>query len=194
MTLDILVNHYQENESIVERFLSSLAMQKGVGFRVMLCSDGGVRLTPDLFCKFPFEITYQYLPHTGVCHTRNVMMDKATADYLMFCDVDDCFSSPYGLSSLMSAAEKSGADVIGSPYQCERLINGKYEYATYKNDTIRVHGKIFRRAYLTENHIRFPDELERAATCLSCGSLMRLQIRSYGCKRISTSGSGIPTQ
>ena len=160
MTLDILVNHYQENESIVERFLSSLAMQKSVEFRVMLCSDGGVRLPPDLFCKFPFEITYQYLPHTGVCHTRNVMMDKATADYLMFCDVDDCFSSPYGLSSLMAVAEKSGADVIGSPYQCERLINGKYEYITYKNDTLRVHGKIFRRAYLTENHIRFPDELE----------------------------------
>jgi len=160
MTLEILVNHYQENESIVERFFSSLAMQRGVEFRVMLCSDGGVRLPPDLFCKFQFEITYQYLPHTGVCHTRNVMLEKATADYLMFCDVDDCFSSPYGLSSLMAAAEKSRADVIGSPYQCERLINGKYEYATYKNDTIRVHGKIFRRAYLTENHIRFPDELE----------------------------------
>ena len=160
MTLEILVNHYKEDEKTVERFFSSLTMQRGVEFRVMICSDGGVRLPPDLFCKFPFEITYQYLPHTGVCHTRNVMLDKATADYLMFCDVDDCFSSPYGLSSLMAAAEKSGADVIGSPYQCERLINGKYEYVTYQNDTIRVHGKIFRRGYLTENHIRFPDELE----------------------------------
>lgn len=160
MTLEILVNHYKEDEKTVERFLSSLAMQRGVEFRVMLCSDGGVRLRPEVFERLPFEITYQYLPHTGVCHTRNVMMDRATADYLMFCDVDDCFSSPYGLSSLMSAAEKSHADVIGSPYQCERFINGEYEYVTYKNDTIRVHGKIFRRAYLTENHIRFPDELE----------------------------------
>ena len=34
MTLDILVNHYQENESIVERFLSSLAMQKAPIFFV----------------------------------------------------------------------------------------------------------------------------------------------------------------
>ena len=80
MTLEILVNHYKEDEKTVERFLSSLAMQRGVEFRVMLCSDGGQRLSPDLFCKFQFEITYEYLPHTGVCHTRNVMMDKATAD------------------------------------------------------------------------------------------------------------------
>ena len=72
MTLEILVNHYKEDEKTVERFLSSLAMQRGVEFRVMLCSDGGVRLPPDLFCKLPFEITYQYLPHTGVCHTRAV--------------------------------------------------------------------------------------------------------------------------
>ena len=160
MTIEILVNHYREDEPTVERFLSSLAMQRGVEFRVMLCSDGGVRLNPALFEKFSFELDYQYLPHTGVCHTRNVMLDKATADYLMFCDVDDCFSSPYGLASLMQAAEKTHADVIGSPYQCERLVNGEYEYATYKKDTIRVHGKIFRREYLTENHIRFPDELE----------------------------------
>lgn len=160
MTLDILVNHYNENEEITRRFLLSLGMQTGVDFKVMLCSDGGIRLSSEIFDGISYVMEYRYLHHSGVCHTRNVMLDKTSADYIMFCDIDDCFSSPYGLRSLMKKAEETHADVIGSPYLCERFINGEYQYATYKNDTIRIHGKIFRRDYLIENNIRFPDELE----------------------------------
>lgn len=160
MTLDILVNHYNENEEIARRFLLSLGMQTGVDFKVMLCSDGGIRLSSEILDGISYGMEYRYFHHSGVCHTRNVMLDKTNADYIMFCDIDDCFSSPYGLRSLMKKAEETHADVIGSPYLCERFVNGEYEYVTYKNDTIRVHGKIFRREYLVENHIRFPDELE----------------------------------
>ena len=160
MKLQILVNHYKENETIVERFLSSLAMQKGVEFDVLLYGDGGLELTQSSLTGYPFNISYKYLSHTGVCHTRNLLMDDSSADYIMFCDIDDCFSSFDGLASLMAAAEATSADVIGSPYQSETIIDGEYQYTTMKKDMIRVHGKIFRREYLYENNIRFPDELE----------------------------------
>jgi hypothetical protein len=58
MEIQILVNHYKENEQTVRRFLSSLARQKGVAFEVLLCSDGGgVKLTQEVLSGFPFPIT-----------------------------------------------------------------------------------------------------------------------------------------
>lgn len=160
MQLQVLVNHYKENNEIVKRFLSSLEMQKDVQFEVLLYTDGGIKLDTDFLNQFNLKITYKYLSHVGVCHTRNQLFNDSTAEYVMFCDVDDCFSAFNGLSSLMAAAEENDADIVGSPYQHEFLIDGEYCYDTYHNDIIRLHGKIFRRQYLIDNNISFPDELE----------------------------------
>lgn len=160
MQLQILVNHYTENNQIVSRFLSSLEMQKDIDFEVLLYTDGGTELDFNFLKSFNLKINYKYLPHSGVCHTRNELFKDSSAEYIMFCDVDDCFTSSDGLSSLIVAAREHDADVVGSPYQSEKLINGKYEYKNYEKDIIRVHGKIFRRQYLIDNEIYFPDEIE----------------------------------
>lgn len=159
MKLQILVNHYKEPEPIISRFLSSLEMQKGVDFDVIIYTDGGTQINNDFLKQFNLSITYKYLSHTGICHTRNQLLDASTADYIMFCDIDDCFSSSDGLLVLKSIAEETKADIIGSPYLVERLENDKYTYDVYEKDIIRVHGKIFKRQYLIDNNIRFPDEL-----------------------------------
>lgn len=173
MKLQILVNHYKEDNYIVSRFLSSLEMQKMVDFEVLIYTDGGIRLEQDFLNQFNLNITYKYLSHGGVCHTRNQLLDDATADYIIFCDIDDCFSSFDGLFLLLQAIEKHNADVVGSPYQCESYINNSYQYTTIYNDGIRVHGKIFRRQYLIDKQIRFPDELETSGDMmflwLACG-------------------------
>ena len=158
MQLQILVNHYNEDMQIVSRFLSSLEMQKGVDFEVLLYTDGGTKLEENFLRQFNLKIKYKYLSHSGVCHTRNILFDDSTTDYIMFCDVDDCFSSFDGLLSLINEAKKTNADIIGSSYQKENLKQNNY--IIYDKDTIRLHGKIFRRQYLIENNIRFPDELE----------------------------------
>ena len=161
MDIQILVNHYKEDEQTVRRFLSSLAGQRGVAFEVFLCSDGGgVRLTPEALSGFPFPISYSYATHSGVCHTRNLMLDKCTAEYVMFCDADDAFSDPDGLKYILDAAQKTHADVVGSPFSVERKLGGKMSFGLYEHDLLRVHGKLFRRDYLMSNHIRFPDEME----------------------------------
>ena len=163
MTLQILVNHYKETEQMVKQFLTSLKMQAGVQFEVLIASDGGdIHLTNEILSGYPFPIKYAYLPHAGVCHTRNVLFDQATADYVMFCDIDDMFWKPDGLKSLMESAEKTQADVIGSPYQSEikNEKTNKFEYHVMKEDTLRVHGKIFKRQFLIDNEIRYPDEME----------------------------------
>ena len=150
--LQSLVNHYNEDRDTVREFLSSLGRQTEVEFEVLLLSDGGVRLSDDDLMGFDFPIAYAYKPHTGVCNTRNVLLDKSSADWVMFCDVDDMFHAD-GLRSLMGR----DADVVGSTYLSE-WPNG--DTKPMEKDTIRLHGKVFRRQYLIDNDIRFPDEME----------------------------------
>ena len=155
MRLQVLINYYNEDINIVKRFLDSLETQENVEFEAIIAGDGGVELDESLFKDYSYPITYMYLPHSGVCHTRNVLLDEASADYVMFCDIDDMFSSSDGLSSLLEESE--GMDIVGSNYESEQE---NLETYTIEKDVIRVHGKIFRRYYLIRWDIRFPDELE----------------------------------
>lgn len=155
--LQILVNHYREDEETVRRFLSSLAKQTGVDFEVLIASDGGDGLDVDWLRGYPYPISYARLPHTGVCHTRNVLLDRASADWIMLGDIDDEFASD-GLCQLLEAAQ--GHDVAGSPYYAERMTSGGLQTGLIERDTLRVHGKLFRRRFLVDNSIRFPDEME----------------------------------
>lgn len=157
MNLQILVNHFQEDKDIVKRFLSSLDIQDYKNFEVILYSDGGDVKLGEEDLDYSFPIFYKYVKHCGVCNLRNQMFDESTADYVMFCDIDDMFSSADGLSSLMKVAEEQHPDIIGSSYDVEYFINNKIEIKVYKKDVIRVHGKIFKRDYIVENDIRFPD-------------------------------------
>lgn len=160
MTFQILVNHFNEDVSIVERFLTSLAWQQDVKFSVLILSDGGSRIPEANLKGFPFPIVYRYAEHSGVCHSRNLLLDKSTADYIMFCDIDDQFTDPYGLKTLFDTANKFVPDVIGCPYLVERKNQFGLSYMVLDKDVLRVHGKLFRRQYLINNNIRFPDSME----------------------------------
>ena len=158
MKFQLLVNHYKEDKSIVDKFLSSLAKQKDVKFDVLILSDGGIKL--DLKeSKYPFNIMYAYKEHTGVCNTRNILLDKSNADYVMFCDIDDEFTEPTGLKTLFDKT-KYAPDIVASPFSVERNPEEGNEVGIIENDTLHVHGKIFRKQYLVDNNIRFPDEME----------------------------------
>lgn len=158
--LQVLVNHYNESDAIVSRFLASFEMQRGVDFQVLIFGDGGRELSQDLLSGFDLDIDYRYLPHGGMCSTRNRLLDAADADYVMFADIDDCMCSSDGLQCLMAIAEDSGADVIGSPYLVEGFVRGQYDYKVLRKDVIRVHGKAFRLGYLRDKGIRYPDEIQ----------------------------------
>lgn len=158
MTVQILVNHYNEEQKIIKRFLDSLAVQTNVNFEVLIASDGGqIKLSKEFLDQYNFLISYAYLPHSGVCNTRNILLHKATADYIMFCDIDDMFFKSNGLSSLVQAAQQTNADLICSPFMVEYK---EKKYKELEKDMLHVHGKLFKRTYLINNNICFPKELE----------------------------------
>ena len=164
MRLQILVNHYREDQEIVNRFLQSVAGQTGVDhktdYEVIIGSDGlDNQLDRTFLDGFPFNIRYFAMPHKGTRAMRNTLLDMADADYLMFPDIDDCFTGTDGFSVLLKAANEGNPDIVSVPFWAELKNDdgGGFHYVKYPNNCVWLEGNIFKREYLTANDIRFDE-------------------------------------
>ena len=166
MKLQILVPQYEETEDILKPLLDSIAIQQNVDLknevRVVIANDGSdVHLSEEFLNSYPFNVTYILAPHQGVSATRNVCLDNATADYVMFCDADDMFSNVCGLYILFREIDNGGFDSLVSLFIEESRMPGTKEvvYINHEMDSTFVHGKVHRRQYLLDNKIRWNPDL-----------------------------------
>ena len=164
MKLQILIPQYKETDEIVKPLLDSIALQQCVDFGeigVIICNDGtDVYLSDELLKSYPFVVEYYKETHRGVSATRNACLDKAIADYVMFCDADDMFCSMTGLYVVFAEIDK-GFDTMVSCFTEEgrHQQTGEPILVDHEHDHTFVHGKVHRRQYLFENGIRFNDSL-----------------------------------
>lgn len=163
MKLDIVIPHYKEPWEVCKYLFDSIALQRGVFFgniRVIMVNDGSeVVFTKDAFDGYPFEISYQIKPHGGVSAARNYGLDYGNADYVMFCDCDDGFLNNYGLHLLFSAMQE-GADYIVSNFIEETYTdNNTPTIIRHDNDYTFMHGKAYKRSFLTEHNLRFDESM-----------------------------------
>ena len=164
MKLQFLIPQYKETDEIVKPLLDSIALQQNVDFNeigVIITNDGtNVRLSSKLLNSYPFKIEYYLAEHKGVSATRNACLDKATAEYVMFCDADDMFCNVCGLWIVFREMQV-GFDGLISTFIEETRTPDRKEivYINRDNDSTFVHGKIYRREYLIHQHIRWNDSL-----------------------------------
>ena len=164
MKLQILIPQYKETDEIVKPLLDSIALQQCVDFNeigVIICNDGtDVYLSDTLLNSYPFEVQYHKCEHKGVSATRNACLDRATAEYVMFCDADDMFYNMCGLWIVFNEI-KIGFDSLVSCFTEETRHPETKEvlYINHDMDSTFVHGKIHRRQYLLDRGIRFNDAL-----------------------------------
>lgn len=162
--LDILIPQYKETDEVIKPLLDSIAIQQNVPMEdigVIITNDGSdVHLSQELLNAYPFRIEYYLDEHRGVSATRNACLDRSTADYVMFCDADDMFLNVCGLYILFREMQ-IGFDALVSVFT-EETRNPATNEVIYINrdiDSTFVHGKVYRREYLTENNIRFNPDL-----------------------------------
>ena len=161
---NILIPQYNETEKDISHLLDSIAIQQNIDFNeigVIICNDGSDILLSDDFLKsYQFDIQYFKEPHKGVSATRNFLLDKSDAEYVMFCDADDMFYNACGLWILFREFDCGDFDTLFSVFIEEtRDIDGNVIYITHDFDNTFIHGKIHRRQYLIDNNIRFNDSL-----------------------------------
>ena len=163
--LQFLIPQYQETDDIIKPLLDSIEVQQNVDMNdigVIIVNDGtNIHLSQNLFDRYSFEIEYYLNEHKGVSATRNACLDKATAEYVMFCDADDMFYNACGLYIIFREIENGGFDSLSSAF-IEEIKDSQTKdsvYITRDMDMTFVHGKVHRRKFLLKNNIRWNDNL-----------------------------------
>ena len=165
MKFQILIPQYKETDEVIKPLLDSIAIQQNVDMNeigVIICNDGSdTFLSEELLNNYPYKIEYYKEPHKGVSATRNACLDKATAEYIMFCDADDMFYSVCGLYLIFREINIGGFDSLVSVFIEEGRHPETKEpiYINHDMDMTFVHGKVHRRQYLIDNKIRWNDNL-----------------------------------
>lgn len=162
MKLQILIPHYKETENEVKPLLDSIALQQNVDFSeigVIICHDGDESKDLNL-PDYPFAVKQIRQEHKGVSAARNACLDHATAEYVMFCDADDMFCNVCGFYIIFREFAQ-GFDSLISCFMEETRNpqTGEHIYINHEMDSTFVHGKVHRRQYLIDNHIRWNDKL-----------------------------------
>lgn len=166
MKLQILIPQYEETDEIISPLLDSIKLQQNINMNdigVIIVNDGSdVKLSDELLGSYPFSIEYFQADHKGVSATRNYCLDKATADYVMFCDADDIFFNACGLYIVFREIQNGGFDGLISCF-VEETRDPKTKEPVYINhniDSTFVHGKIYNREFLIKNKIRWNNKLK----------------------------------
>ena len=189
MKLQILVPQYKEDFSVIKNLLNSIEIQQDVDLKkdvgVIIANDGSdVLLDEELFKNYSFDIQYIKAPHQGVSATRNVALDASKADYVMFCDADDMFFNACGLHIIFREIQNGGFDTLSSTFveESKDPKTGETVYLNREMDSTFVHGKVHRRKYLLDKHIRWNKDLtiheDSYFNCL-CQSLTKEVKYSY---------------
>lgn len=166
MKLQILVPQYHETDEVVKPLLDSIAIQQSVDLvhevGVIIVNDGSdVFLSEKLLKSYPFEVKYYKEEHRGVSGTRNACFEHATAEYVMFCDSDDMFCNVCGLYIIFNEINNGGFDSLVSAFteESRHPETKQIVYLNHEMDSTFVHGKVHRRKYLLDQHIRWNKDL-----------------------------------
>lgn len=162
--LDIIVPHYHEPWSTIEKFFTILDLQRGVSFssfRVILVNDGEENALPEEhFSSREYDVWQMSIPHAGVSAARNHGLKSATAPWVMFCDCDDMFFHPFALMDILNVLPNDKADLLWTDYFTE--ANRKFNATVIMKtgfDAVFVHGKLYRRQFLLDHNIFFDEEI-----------------------------------
>lgn len=163
----------------LERCVQSILDQTLIDWELLLVDDGatdGSGAVCDLFAAKDARIRVFHKTNGGVSSARNLGLDNARGEYVMFCDSDD-WAEPDWCEKLYRAAQSnpdclpvcnyyrntSGGESVNRPEECGRLdvqIPKADFFCLNRQELLGIPwNKIFRCSILAQNHIRFDPDI-----------------------------------
>lgn len=166
--LDIIVTHYNEPWEVCEKFFLMLKLQRGISFddfRVLVVNDGeGNRIDDEHFTGLPYHVEQYCIPKAGVSAARNHGIDISTAEWISFSDCDDCYTTIYSLKmvlDILNSDKEKAYDMLWTKLCAEDSAGGQGLKLIMRDlNLVFIHGKYYRRSFIVDNQIRFPEDLE----------------------------------
>lgn len=85
--------------------------------------------------------------------SRQIGIDSTNNPYIMFIDSDDCLSDCLSLEKLLCNIENSDYNVVGGKV----VIQNECGFDVNDEESVRLHGKMYRRKFLKDYNISFGD-------------------------------------
>ncbi|MDR0199268.1 MAG: glycosyltransferase [Streptococcaceae bacterium] len=161
-------------EKTIEKCLESLAAQSYTDFEVLVIDDGSRDQTKERASVFPFVHVFTQ-PHKGVSAARNLGLEAAVGDYIVFIDADD-WVSPEHLALLAEAVKsdmplcifnsffvKSDKSLETLSYGCQKTHVPVAEALELILSATKYQGwpfnKAFRRDLLQQTAVKFDEDI-----------------------------------
>jgi glycosyltransferase involved in cell wall biosynthesis len=168
MKLDIIIPHYKETEEQILHALTMIDNQIGIDkseIQITIVHDGSPEayILDTGFLRDAISLPIAYLvtdKHLGPGYARQYAINRTDKDYIMFCDSDDMFASPFTLKFFEDTIkDKPDLEVIMTGYLEEIKTEEGFEYAQRDDDVsiTTLHGKMYSRKFLYEHNITFPN-------------------------------------
>lgn len=154
--IDVIIPAYNAHKTI-DKTLISIAMQDYADkIKVYIINDASTKdykEQVDYFSKLIDIKELKLKENKGPGYARQYGIDYSQNDYIVFIDSDDIFLNFQSITKLYNHITSDDYDVVSGVF-FEELDN---DYIRHCNDTIFVHGKIYKREFLKQHNIRFND-------------------------------------
>ena len=169
--LSIIIPRYNEDMDMVRCVVSSICFQANIdkdALEVILVDDNpeaplSANEVVLLGGVLRLDVRYSAMEtNGGPGVARQKGIDMASGKYIMFMDCDDCFSSPSSLWHMFNTIKKNPKTEYLQSFMLEEYYDEaeeEYSYITHEFENTWVFGKMFKKSFLTENNIRFHEEL-----------------------------------
>jgi len=173
MLISVIIPAYNASKTIYKT-LDSLLEQTRSDFEVLIIDDGSVDNTYEVCTAYTKERNFRVLKqeNKGVSAARNLGINNAKGDYLLFMDADD-FISKSAINEIYKYLEKNNSDIVFFNYYIKNknveipvsysgeLVKDKIITNIMKGDVRGfVWNKVFRKSFIQENNLFFSENLK----------------------------------
>ncbi|RFM29570.1 glycosyltransferase family 2 protein [Deminuibacter soli] len=135
--ISIIIPVYN-TEIYIAQCLRSILDQPYSNLEVVLINDGSTDRSPGIceeFAAADNRIVYRSIPNQGVSNARNMGLQLATGDYVLFVDSDDAVD-PGCLNTIADALADNAADVLTFKFRRQFGDDKVENFPDYKTDTL----------------------------------------------------------
>ena len=156
--IDIIIPCHNSHETI-DRCIGSILCQRVLAScKVTLVRDGG-KDYKDVIDRYSPIMNIQeigYDDNGGPGKARNYGLTHTSEELVCFIDSDDAFGSPFAIADLCREIMEDPSIKICIGDFMEELA--PFVFKKHTDDVTFVHGKMYRRSYLEDNHILFNEK------------------------------------
>ncbi len=142
-------------EAYIKECLNSVLNQRYKNIEIICIDDGSTDSSAQIiekYCHLDPRIKYLYKNHTNAADARNIGLEIATGEYILFLDSDD-FLADDALKQLSNIAAGTNADIVVSQYKLFDNKTNRKQATTYGIHTKKKNP--FNITMLTEKQFEF---------------------------------------